>query len=84
MSATRLPSKPSLTRSHVNGVNGTDRILADLRAFATELGVRGCSAMTKEELVESLRQRYVLDSILNNAAPSTARAHPPRQRSWRH
>ena len=84
MSETRLFSKPSLNHHHVDSNDETDRILADLRAFATELGVHGCSAMTKEELVESLRQRYVLDSILNNAAPSTARAHPPRQRSWRH
>lgn len=84
MSETRLFSKHSPTRPDLDDVDDTDLILADLRAFATELGVHGCSAMTKEELVESLRQRYVLDLILNSAAPSAARAHSPRQRSWRH
>lgn len=38
-------------------------IVEDLRAFARDLGVHGWSAMTKEELVESLRQRYLLDQI---------------------
>ena len=38
-------------------------IVEDLRAFARDLGVPGWSAMTKEELVESLRQSYVLDQI---------------------
>jgi Rho termination factor, N-terminal domain len=83
MSENRLFSKHSPTRPD-DDVNDPERILADLRAFATELGVHGCSAMTKEELVESLRQRYVLDSLLNSSAPSADRVHPPRQRSWRH
>jgi hypothetical protein len=38
-------------------------IVEDLRAFARDLGVHGWSAMTKEELVESLRQSYVLAQI---------------------
>jgi hypothetical protein len=38
-------------------------IVEDLRSFARDLGVHGWSAMTKEELVESLRQRYLLDTF---------------------
>jgi hypothetical protein len=40
-----------------------DIILEDLRSFARDLGIHGCSVMTKAELVESLRQRYLLELI---------------------
>ncbi|MCZ8097989.1 MAG: hypothetical protein O9972_08735 [Burkholderiales bacterium] len=42
----------------------TDPILDDLRSFAKDLGIAGCAAMDRDELVESLRQRYLLDSML--------------------
>lgn len=42
-----------------------DPILEDLRSFAQDLGIVGSAAMGREELVESLRQRYVLDSLLH-------------------
>jgi hypothetical protein len=38
-------------------------IIEDLRSFARDLGVHGCSGLTKEELVEMLRQRYLLEQI---------------------
>lgn len=44
-----------------------DPILEDLRSYAQDLGIAGSAAMGREELVESLRQRYVLDSILHSA-----------------
>ncbi|MHB2168892.1 hypothetical protein [Alsobacter sp. R-9] len=47
-----------------DAVEMEDRILDDLRAFAHDLGIAGASAMEREELVESLRQRYVLESLL--------------------
>jgi hypothetical protein len=51
-----------------------DTILEDLRSFARDLGVHGCSAMTKAELVESLRQRYLLDLIRSADPDSPVRA----------
>jgi hypothetical protein len=42
-------------------------IVEDLRSFARDVGVVGWSAMTKEELVESLRQSYLLAQIRNGA-----------------
>lgn len=50
--ATRLPSVPA-----------DSTIVEDLRSFARDLGVHGFSAMSKDELVETLRQRYVLEQI---------------------
>ena len=58
-----------------------DDILEDLRAFAEEIGVPGCAGMTKEEIVESLRQRYVFDSLLNRTDGIPKRRAP---RVWRH
>jgi hypothetical protein len=49
-----------------------DPILSDLRAFAREIGLSGTGAMSKDELVESLRQRYVLQTLICGQAPSTA------------
>ncbi len=46
---------------------GHDPILEDLRSFAKDLGIAGCAAMGREELVESLRQRYLLESMLKRA-----------------
>lgn len=42
-------------------------IVEDLRSFARDLGIHGWSAMTKDELVESLRQRWVLDQIRSSS-----------------
>lgn len=40
-----------------------ETIVEDLRSFARDLGVLGCSGMSKDELVETLRQRYLLEQI---------------------
>lgn len=48
-----------------------DPILEDLRSFAQDLGIAGSAAMGREELVESLRQRYVLDTLLSGARGPT-------------
>ncbi|PSC05166.1 hypothetical protein SLNSH_10145 [Alsobacter soli] len=49
-----------------------DAITEDLRSFALELGVSGASALSKEELVESLRQVYVLRTVLESASNGRA------------
>ncbi len=41
-----------------------DQILEDLRAFGRDLGIAGAAAMERDEIVESLRQRYVLEALL--------------------
>lgn len=51
----------------------TDPILNDLRSFAHDLGIPGCTSMSKEELVESLRQCYVLTSLQSGARQPRAR-----------
>lgn len=51
----------------------TDAILDDLRSFAQDLGIAGCAAMDRQELVESLRQRYLLESMLKGTARGRAR-----------
>jgi hypothetical protein len=50
-----------------------ERILHDLRAFAQDLGIAGASAMEREELVESLRQRYLLESMLRGGLRTAVR-----------
>ena len=60
--------------------NNDDTILEDLRSFARDIGVHGCSAMTKAELVESLRQRYLLDLIRapRDEAPASVSEPDPK------
>lgn len=43
-------------------------ILEDLRSFAREIGVHGSSALSKTELVETLRQLYQLEQIRSAGA----------------
>lgn len=57
----------SSTRSPAHARAASDPILSDLRSFAHDLGISGCSAMSKEELVESLRQCYVLTTLQSGA-----------------
>jgi hypothetical protein len=45
------------------GIQPEQTIVEDLRSFARDLGVHGCCAMSKDELVETLRQRYLLEQI---------------------
>lgn len=60
---TRSTSSPRRHRRTRNA-STTDPILDDLRSFAKDLGIAGCAAMDRSELVESLRQRYLLESML--------------------
>lgn len=53
----------SRSRTAYAPASGEATIVEDLRSFARDLGIHGWSAMTKDELVESLRQRWVLDQI---------------------
>jgi hypothetical protein len=46
------------------------KILDDLRTFAREMGVPGACALSKEELVESLRQAAVLKGLMGMAVPA--------------
>ena len=59
----RSTSPARHNRRSRNGA-ATDPILDDLRSLAKDLGIAGCAAMDRDELVESLRQRYLLDSML--------------------
>lgn len=72
--AARLRRTDSITHSD------HDPILEDLKSFAAELGVLGAAGMSKEELVESLRQLYVLDTLLNrtDGIPKTRPGGPVR------
>ena len=54
-------SRPHLPANALASAETT--IVEDLRSFAHELGIHGWSAMTKDELVESLRQRWILEQI---------------------
>jgi hypothetical protein len=58
-------------------VDNDDTILEDLRSFDRDIGVHGCSAMTKAELVESLRQRYLLDLIRAQRDEAAGSANDP-------
>jgi hypothetical protein len=51
----------------------TDQIVSDLRSFAHDLGIPGCSAMSKDELVESLRQCYILTTLQSGTRQARAR-----------
>ena len=42
-----------------------DPITNDLRSFALELAVPGASVMSKDELVESLRQHHALQQAMS-------------------
>jgi hypothetical protein len=53
-------------RNRNRNAAATDPILDDLRSFAKDLGIAGCATMDRDELVESLRQRYLLDSMLRS------------------
>lgn len=44
-----------------------DPITADLRSFAFEIGLSGACAMTKDELVEGLRQFHMLRHAIETA-----------------
>lgn len=50
-----------------------DRITADLRSFALEIGMPGAGGMSKNELVEGLRQFHVLRHTLESATAPWAR-----------
>lgn len=41
-----------------------EAILSDLRDFARDIGLGGAAAMSKDEIVEGLRQHYQLRSLL--------------------
>jgi hypothetical protein len=43
-----------------------DAILSDLRDFARDIGLGGTAAMTKAEIVEGLRQHYLLQKLLRD------------------
>jgi len=65
MNALQLRStSPARHNRRNRNAAATDPILDDLRSFAKDLGIVGCAAMDRDELVESLRQRYLLDSML--------------------
>ncbi|WP_293863565.1 hypothetical protein [uncultured Alsobacter sp.] len=51
-----------------------DAILSDLRDFARDIGLGGAAAMSKDELVEGLRQHYQLQTLLAARLPSDARS----------
>ncbi len=68
---TRTTSPSRRSRRHDDTV--ADPILDDLRSFAKDLGIAGCAAMDRQELVESLRQRYLLESMLKGTARGLAR-----------
>ncbi|WP_460448664.1 Rho termination factor N-terminal domain-containing protein [Alsobacter sp. SYSU BS001988] len=58
---------PSVSAGEAHPAQAMDPITEDLRSYARELGVAGASSMDKEELVESLRQFYVLQHVLDAA-----------------
>ncbi|WP_406854168.1 Rho termination factor N-terminal domain-containing protein [Alsobacter sp. KACC 23698] len=68
---------PSVSAGEAHPAHGLDPITEDLRSYALELGVVGASAMDKDELVESLRQYYVLRLVLEAALQP--RPHVARQ-----
>lgn len=51
-----------------------DPILEDLRTYALDLGIAGTAAMSKTEIIETLRQRYVLQMLLKTAGAIGAEA----------
>lgn len=51
------------------GSGRDDAILSDLRDFARHIGVGGTAAMTKAEIVEGLRQHYLLHKLLGDRRP---------------
>lgn len=72
------PTSPSRRNRRTRNAAATDPILDDLRSFAKDLGIAGCAAMDRNELVESLRQRYLLDSMLQSTVRRRAsQARPP-------
>lgn len=42
-----------------------DAIRSDLRDFARDIGLGGAAAMSKDEIVEGLRQHYQLQTLLD-------------------
>jgi hypothetical protein len=63
----------SSARSSSGTRDAADPILNDLRSFAHDLGISGCTAMSKQELVESLRQCYVLTTLRSGGRSARAR-----------
>jgi hypothetical protein len=63
----RHVSPTSVTAGAALSASSFDPITEDLRSYARELGVAGASSMDKDELVESLRQFYILQKVLGAA-----------------
>ena len=56
-----------------------DAILSDLRDFARDIGLGGAAAMSKDEIVEGLRQHYQLQTLLDQGGLARRGPTPPLQ-----
>lgn len=63
----RPPARDQSKRPSGARPAAVDPILEDLRTYAHDLGIAGTGAMSKTEIVETLRQRYVLQTLLKGA-----------------